>query len=168
VGSTSIKGMKAKPIIDVLIGFRKASNLRNAKKVLIKAEEYNYVPQINIPNLVLLTKSTKDNTDIVTHHILLTKLGSEKWTDMVLFRNYLRRNKKVANSYNLLKEKLSKAFSEDRIGYSKAKKKFIETITVRATTLQRIKKNQRRFNSLNKRKITTEQYEIYMNLNSFR
>jgi len=164
VGSTSIKGMIAKPIIDILIGLRKPSDLLKAKKALIKADKYNYVPQINIPNLVLLTKSLEDQSEVITHHVLLTKLGSEKWTEMILFRNYLRRNKSVANSYMVLKDKLSKEFSEERIEYSKAKGKFIDTITKRATILHQVKKNKKMFNQLNYKNKSSNDFQLYMQL----
>lgn len=50
------------------------------------------------------------------------------WHDVVLFRDYLRHNKRAREEYSVLKKHLAKQFAEDRAVYTKAKEKVIKKI----------------------------------------
>ena len=42
-----------------------------------------------------------------THHLNLTEMGSGFWQNQILFRDYLRQHKKMADAYRVLKQALT-------------------------------------------------------------
>lgn len=119
VGSTAIPGLPAKPIIDIIVGI---SSLKDLKKCIkpLKKVGYKYKGKER-PGEYLFTKDT-------THCLHLSEFNSEPWNNYLLFRDYLRTHKKVANEYKNLKLELAKKFPNDRASYTSIKSKFVEVI----------------------------------------
>tara|TARA_B100001769_G_C21698072_1_gene385555 strand:- start:53 stop:553 length:501 start_codon:yes stop_codon:yes gene_type:complete len=126
IGSTSVKDLGAKPIIDILIGFPHFINLDKAVKEIQKLN-YNYVPEYEttFPDRRFFYKTKKETR---THHIHLVKHNSDFWKKHIAFRNHLRENKVDMLAYNQLKIDLSKQNWEDRNDYTHAKSEFIQKI----------------------------------------
>lgn len=148
IGSTSIKGLSAKPIIDILVGLEKETDL---DKVIQPLTTNNYIyypiynkempyrrffvkhkvsPQIlNVPTIIdteeKIPKTTEEHNQRLAHiHILPQK--SEHWTRHIAFRNYLRVSPQIKNQYQELKQYLSEKKWEDGNDYSQAKNEFIK------------------------------------------
>ncbi len=85
VGSTSICGISAKPIIDIAVGVRE---LADAEKCVRPLEEmgYEYRGENGIPGRYYFIKGEPR-----THHLHMVELDSELWKNHLLFRDYLRR-----------------------------------------------------------------------------
>lgn len=126
IGSTSIPGIPAKPIIDISIGIK---SMRNSKSFIKIFEDlgYEYRPEFGGPNIQLLF--VKGPEEKRTHYIHLMKYNGSIWKNDLAFRDFLRGNKARAKEYAKLKEELAKKFVDDRTSYTSSKGNFIhETI----------------------------------------
>ncbi len=125
MGSTSVEGLAAKPIIDIMIGIR---TLEDAKHCIPPLElvGYEYVPEFekDLPMRRYLRKSTDG---VRTHHIHMVERSSDFWNKHITFRDILRSNTSIRDEYATLKYRLSEAYRIDREGYTDAKTDFIET-----------------------------------------
>jgi GrpB-like predicted nucleotidyltransferase (UPF0157 family) len=124
IGSTSVRGLGAKPIIDIMIG------VYNLKEVddfieLLSNIGYEHVFHKEFPNRRFFRKGL---WRAGTHHLHIYKYESEEWNSNILFRNYLRKHPNVRNQYNQLKIELVQKYSCDRVGYTEAKAPFITGI----------------------------------------
>ncbi len=125
IGSTSIPGMPAKPIIDISISIKSMKNSRDFIK-LFEDLGYEYRPDFGGPNIQLLF--VKGSESKRTHYIHLMKYQGSIWKNDLLFRDYLRKNKQKAQEYAVLKKDLAKKYSNDRVNYTTSKADFIQSV----------------------------------------
>lgn len=114
VGSTAVKQICAKPIIDIAVGvnsFREISEKRAALE-----ENGFYFRNSSIENQLLFAcGSYYDGTgELQTHFIHVVIYGGKEWQDYLLVRDYLNENTAAAKAYEALKLKLSQECPEDR------------------------------------------------------
>lgn len=124
IGSTAIKGIWAKPIIDILVETDKTANFTAIKNHLVKA---GYICMNENTTGLDFNKGYTSNgfADKVFHiHIRLTGNNDE-----IYFRDYLNTHSDVAKDYEKLKLSLWKPFEHDRDGYTNAKSEFITHYT---------------------------------------
>ena len=122
VGSTSIPGMSAKPILDIAIAVKDFEEARICIEPLSKMG-YAFKGENGIPRRHYFLKG-----EPCTHHIHLLEKDSEEWEKLILFRDYLRSNQNTAEEYKKLKIDLSERHREDRKSYQAAKGNFVETV----------------------------------------
>ena len=125
IGSTSIKSICAKPIIDIVVG------VKNFKDILKHNDELSklgiiYRRQDN-PNQQLYVCGDLQN-NIQTHFIHVVIFNSKEWNDYSNMRDYLNANEEKAKEYSDLKIKLANEYPNDRIAYTNGKSKLIEEI----------------------------------------
>lgn len=120
IGSTSIDGMYAKPIIDILIGFNKIEDLDNSISQISKSG-YEYYEKYNliIPERRFYKRFSPDV------HLHCVVFGMEFWNRHILFRDFLISNEKYKKMYADLKINLSKIKWENGNEYNKAKEPLI-------------------------------------------
>ncbi|MFF2597375.1 GrpB family protein [Priestia megaterium] len=130
VGSTSIEGLFAKPIIDIAIG---VSSLDRVIKIREKVKGIGYfeVP-VNIDGKHVFAKS-KENK--ITHFLHIITYDQNLWRDQIYFRDYLRSFPDSKLEYVKLKEELAKKYPNDVISYTNEKKKFVDSILKKAKKL---------------------------------
>ncbi len=145
VGSTSIPGAKAKPIIDIAIG---VANLKNAEKCVKPLTQlgYEYKYNAGVRGRRFFAKGSEKNR---THYIHIVKLNGRVWGNYILFRDYLRKHRAVVKEYNELKEKLAKKYKNDRYTYTAKKDPFIKGIIKKSTELEKYEYN-KNMNKTNK------------------
>lgn len=119
VGSTSIEGCPAKPVIDILIGVESLEYRENLISIFL---ENGYIYKVNVPGEIYFKKSSNGLT---THHIHIAPIRGEVWNNQVLFRDYMRNHQDMLSEYITIKKQLAQAFPEDRDSYSKGKEAFI-------------------------------------------
>lgn len=125
VGSTSIKTICAKPIIDIAIAVRDFSDILQKLPAL---ETHGYIRR-NIGNVGEVFLSCGDDTaDTRTHHIHIVLLDSRQWRDYIFFRNYMNSHPDTAAEYERLKRELMEKHKNDRLRYTDGKAEFIENI----------------------------------------
>jgi len=130
IGSTSIAGVLAKPIIDMIL--RLPSNV-HPDDISEALEESGYEDrgEQGVSERHFFVKGPDDNR---THYLHVVEKDSDLWTTALFFRDYLRQNKHVREEYNSLKERLARQFPNDRKEYTKRKAGFINEIIGRAQT----------------------------------
>jgi GrpB-like predicted nucleotidyltransferase (UPF0157 family) len=123
VGSTSVVGLAAKPIIDIMIGlpdFAVADDLVAA----VTALGYEYIARYE--DVMPYRRFFKKHAgEVATHHIHMVGIGGEFWERHLLFRDYLRATPAAAGEYAALKRELATREWADGNEYAAAKTDFI-------------------------------------------
>ncbi len=129
IGSTSIKHIHAKPIIDLVVG---VTDLDKVKELipLLEIESIQYREQ-DIPNQLLFVMGDITQ-EIRTHHIHIVKHKSIEWNNYINFRDYLNEFPDKAHMYETLKLNLANTFPMDRIAYTNGKHTLISNILNKA------------------------------------
>jgi GrpB-like predicted nucleotidyltransferase (UPF0157 family) len=126
IGSTSIPGIIAKPILDIGIAVNNFEEAAICIKPLEKMG-YTYKGESGIPRRHWFAKG-----EPTTHHVHILEIHSQNWKNNLIFRDYLKRNLEIAKQYAELKMQLLKQFNADRDAYQEAKKPFIEQVLKQA------------------------------------
>jgi len=107
-GSTSIPGMMAKPILDILVA---VESLDDASSLipLLESTGYIYRSHNTIPERLFFAKESAPQ--IRTHHLSLTEFESRFWRNQLAFRDYLRTHKRIAAEYIELKKQLAEYYA---------------------------------------------------------
>ena len=100
VGSTSVPGMPAKPIIDMIAGVPDLEAATNIEPLL---RRLGYARHTHRADAVAFAK---DDGRFETHHLHLTVPGSALWRERLAFRDALRRDPALVRKYTGLKEQL--------------------------------------------------------------
>ncbi|PEL08143.1 GrpB family protein [Bacillus sp. AFS017336] len=124
IGSTSVKGLGAKPIIDIMIGIDQLDEVDALIKPL-STVDYEYVPKPELTDRRFLRKGEWGQGTV---HLHICEFKSNEWIEKLLFRDYLRENPKIAEEYMNLKKNLAKEFQFDRQTYTKKKEPFIREV----------------------------------------
>ncbi len=126
IGSTSVDGLGAKPVIDVMIGLRNFNTANNHISA-IESLRYSYVSQYEsvLPFHRFFTKELNGKR---THHIHMGGLETEFWNRHLRFRDHLRENNEDRDKYLELKMDLAKREWTDGNEYADAKSEFIKGI----------------------------------------
>ncbi|NHJ05236.1 MAG: GrpB family protein [Candidatus Heimdallarchaeota archaeon] len=131
VGSTAIPDLSAKPIIDILIGLE---SLDYSDKIINSLEKIDYeklktAEQI-FPERLFYKKIDKKTKQQYNLHI--TKHMGDFWTQLILFRNYLRTHPETMKEYELIKQHMAQRFPNNLIAYGIGKEGFIIAVVERA------------------------------------
>jgi GrpB-like predicted nucleotidyltransferase (UPF0157 family) len=129
VGSTAIRNIKAKPIIDMCIGVKSLEVIENMNE---KFEKLDYFRREHKEG-VLFIKGPEEKR---THYAHITVFGDDNWKNYLLFRDYLNKNSYWAKEYLKIKEKLAKKYANNREMYTKNKQEFINGILKKAKKIK--------------------------------
>lgn len=124
IGSTAIRGIWAKPIVDVLVELADESALGKAA-ALLTADGFRCMSREQT-RVSLNLGYTEQGFAEKVFHIHLRLPGDR---DEVFFRDYLNAHPAVASMYEALKLRLWKQYEFDRDGYTVAKTAFIRQHT---------------------------------------
>ena len=132
IGSTSVPGLGAKPIIDILIGLR---DLSDAALCIAPVESlgYDYITKFEniMPFRRYFRKVRSDGEH--THHIHMVAISHDFWTRHLLFRDYLRTHPDDAAAYEKVKRELASQFTGETVNdYADAKSEIINAIMEKA------------------------------------
>lgn len=130
IGSTAIKGVQAKPIIDILVG---VDDLEQVDKAFLKALAEAGFLRLRVvrPGEIVLAKFTDDTYKVKTHYIHLTEYQGELWNDLTFFRDYLNANEVAREEYVNVKCDYLKSSSTGIKEYTDFKEVFIKKIVAR-------------------------------------
>ena len=126
VGSTSVPGLTAKPIIDIMAG-RAAEHPAEQFVPLLEQAGYEYRGDRGLPGREFFRRG-----DPRSYHVHLVEIGSSLWRDHIGFRDRLRGDAAVAAEYAALKLALAARFPLDRLSYIDGKAEFIQGV-IRST-----------------------------------
>ena len=124
IGSTSVPGLAAKPIIDIMPVVRSLDGVDEASDAL-EALGYEYLGEFGIPGRRFYAKGGDNRT----HHIHIFELGNEKDTlRHIAVRDYLSSHPDTAAEYAALKKKLAEEFPYDNDGYCDGKEEYMKSL----------------------------------------
>jgi GrpB-like predicted nucleotidyltransferase (UPF0157 family) len=127
IGSTSIHGLEAKPIIDIIIGVSELTSVDKRQIKKLEQSGYEYRGEAGIANRMFFRKGMPR-----TYHLHVVKYKSDFWIEHLMFRDYLRAFPAVAKVYGILKRKLALEYSDDREKYTDSKGPFIKSVLEKA------------------------------------
>lgn len=126
VGSTSIKNLKAKPIIDIAVAVNSFDDILPFIDILEENGMIHYPQNDNDSQIFFACGDAENN--MRTHHIHVVKNDSEEWRAYIMFRDYLSTNCYRTIQYEKLKLKLMQTYKDDRKSYTKGKDSFIKSV----------------------------------------
>lgn len=131
IGSTTVPGLGAKPIIDIQVSLR---DLVLVQKCVGPLESigYEYLGEYGVPGRHFFHKPARRPFSERTHHLQIVEKGGEQWRKVLLFRDYLRAHPEASQQYQLLKKELVNRFGVDRDGYTEAKSAFVRAVLEKA------------------------------------
>lgn len=123
VGSTSIEGLSAKPIIDIMVVLKSFDDFEFVRSKFL---DMPYSIKLDSdPDEILIRKGPEENR---THFIHVVEEGSQRCINTLLFRDYLRNHENVKKEYEDLKIMLAKKFENNRKMYTVSKNEFIQNV----------------------------------------
>jgi GrpB-like predicted nucleotidyltransferase (UPF0157 family) len=126
IGSTSIPGLAAKPVIDILAG-RPGNVPGSAYVPAFEQLGYEHKGAYGVPGRNYFRRGSPR-----THHVHLVSWSSDLWLDHLLFRDYLRAHPEIAREYETIKRELAVMYLQDKEQYTDAKGPFVRSIVRRA------------------------------------
>lgn len=124
VGSTSINGICAKPILDIAVVVKSFEDMNIDE---MKRTGYDYCgPQNKEKNRYLFV--LRGEGQISLRHVHCYEPNSTEFYFVTRFRDFLNEHEEYAKEYNDLKISLSKQYPDDRITYTSKKESFIKMI----------------------------------------
>lgn len=126
VGSTSIVGLMAKPIIDIEVGVNSIQDVI-AIIPLLEEEGFFYRPRTAREGHILFACRDFSN-GLDTHYIHVVVYGSNEWNNNIKFRDVLNENIDIRKEYDDLKLQLANKYPKDRTTYTNMKADFIQRI----------------------------------------
>ncbi|PKA40547.1 GrpB family protein [Rhizobium sullae] len=124
-GSTAIPAIKAKPIIDILIGIRRFEDGATCIGPMERIG-YDYAGADVVPNDHIFGRGIKGETR--THLAHIVEHNGYNWKRNILFRDRLRSNPALVKAYEELKIDLARKYAENRAAYTASKKAFIDKV----------------------------------------
>lgn len=124
IGSTSVPGLAAKPVLDIM------PVVHNITKVNIAGlEEIGYVNrgELGMPFRIYLHKGAPQHT----HHLHIWEQGNPEIEKHLLFRDYLIKNETAKKQYAILKAKLAEQYRNEHRTYTTLKDAFIKDLIVK-------------------------------------
>ena len=134
VGSTSIRGLAAKPVIDIQVSL---ASLEPRPSLLEELAALGY-KHVNLGRFdSIYPFFAKPGVWPCTHHVHLCVVGSQQERDHLAFRDYLRLNSLAAAEYEQLKLELAAQHEgttlESQERYSLSKSAFIMSVLASAS-----------------------------------
>jgi GrpB-like predicted nucleotidyltransferase (UPF0157 family) len=124
-GSTSVPGLLAKPILDVLVGVPTSIDVPGLAAALAPLG-YEHAPWAGVPGHEVFGRGQPR-----THLLHVVPAGGAAWERMVRFRDALRADAGLAAEYAALKRGLAARYPTDRAAYTDAKGQFVARVLAR-------------------------------------
>lgn len=124
VGSTSVPGLDAKPIIDMQASLRSFSDWRDVAPRLVE-RGYTFMAGRVYDARVFLQKGPDE---LRTHYLSLIEANTVEWRLRLRFRDALRSDAVLRREYQDLKRRLLREHADDRPAYTAAKADFVARV----------------------------------------
>jgi GrpB-like predicted nucleotidyltransferase (UPF0157 family) len=131
IGSTTVPGIAAKPVIDILAGVQDVETAKAIASPLLAPHGYTIWNGNPFTDRIMFIKGLPPASVRRTHHLHMALLDGAMW-DTLVFRDLLRANAAERAAYETLKRDLAIRFREDRNGYTAAKSGHIQAAMQRA------------------------------------
>jgi len=129
VGSTSVPGIKAKPIIDILVVVESIDTFQNQRDEML-SRGYQIQENYIAPDTILFRKVDEHGNKLENIHVCESDTPMEK--QFLVMRDYLRTFPEEAKCYSDFKDELVRKFPDDYESYRKAKDPFLQDLKQKA------------------------------------
>lgn len=129
IGSTSIMGIKSKPIIDILIQTDDLSEFIEFTETNVEGEIYTVKKEPTMGGDYLIRKEEDGKVKVFIH---VYKTGDINGLTSIIFRDYMNKHEEEKREYENLKIELYNKYKNDRKQYTFGKDKFIKSIIDKA------------------------------------
>jgi GrpB-like predicted nucleotidyltransferase (UPF0157 family) len=129
-GSTAVEGLKAKPIIDILVGVAPLEDW-NRCKLPLETLGYDYAENAGVPRHFIFGRG-RDRSER-THLVHVVEFNGESWRTNLAFRDALRVNRALRAEYLKTKELAVSLAPDGRARYNEMKHSFFENVKERLT-----------------------------------
>jgi GrpB-like predicted nucleotidyltransferase (UPF0157 family) len=124
VGSTSVPGLDAKPILDIAVAVDDRTQIDDVIERLRAGGDYSYEGDKRNEGGLLFVRGNP----LRTAHVHVVGIGSQAWLDYNRFRAILCDDVDARGRYQSAKRELALAYPHDRAGYTKAKSGIVEEL----------------------------------------
>ena len=125
VGSTSVEGLSAKPIIDIDVVIKDTSMLEPVISALATIG-YTHEGDLGIPGREAFKYEGKEH--LMKHHLYVCAKDSDELKRHLAFRDYLRSHPEAVKEYSRVKTEGAQLYPYDIDKYIEHKSPFIENI----------------------------------------
>jgi len=132
IGSTSVEGLSAKPVIDLDIVIEKDKFA--IIKELLNKKGYEHEGDLGIEGREAFSYSGKE--ELMTHHLYVCPKDSKELFKHITFRDFLKNNPALASEYSKVKEQAAVLYPDDIDKYMEFKSEIIEKIYKRCGLLK--------------------------------
>ena len=129
VGSTSIKGIKSKPIIDILIQTDDLDDFKEYTENTVEGKTYTVKKEPTLGGDYLIRKEEDGKVKAFIH---VYKTGDMNGVTSIMFRDYLNSHEEERKRYEELKIELYNKYKDERKKYTHGKDKYIKEIINKA------------------------------------
>jgi GrpB-like predicted nucleotidyltransferase (UPF0157 family) len=121
-GSTSVPGLVAKPLLDILVGGPETTDASPYIAALAPLG-YDYAAHAGVAEHLVFGRGLAR-----THLVHVVRYGSAAWHRALAFRDALRGDAALRESYAALKRELAQRYGIDRNRYTEGKSAFVEHV----------------------------------------
>ena len=125
-GSTAVVGLRAKPIIDILLGVESLENWIKCKMPLERLG-YDYAENAGVPGHHIFGRG-RDRSER-THLVHVVEFDGGSWRSSLAFREALRADESLRAEYLRMKEQAIALAPDGRSRYNELKHSFFEHLT---------------------------------------
>ncbi|SCK59195.1 GrpB family protein [Streptomyces sp. WMMB 322] len=124
VGSTSVPGLAAKPVIDLMASVTTLDDVTAGRRAALRRLGYR-LQETGMPGRLFYFRSRADGRR--SHHLHIVTADTWDTRNERLFRDHLRSHPQVAQEYGELKRRAA-ADAEDGLAYTKRKTELIQRV----------------------------------------
>ena len=125
VGSTSIKGIKSKPIIDIMIQTDDLDDFIKYTESFVEGDTYTVKKEPTLGGDYLIRKEEDGKVKAFIH---VYQTGDKNGIASILFRDYLNNHEDERKRYEELKMELFEKYKDNRKGYTAGKDEYIKNV----------------------------------------
>ena len=129
VGSTSIKDIKSKPIIDIMVETDDLYDFKSYTESKVEGEIYTVKKEPTAGGDYLIRKEEDGKVKAFIH---VYKTGDINAKNLILFRDYLNNHEEERKRYDKLKEELLVKYKDERSKYTLGKNEYINKVIAKA------------------------------------
>ncbi len=133
VGSTSVPGLAAKPILDIDVVIESAQQLAVAVARLAALGYEHQGDRGVVGREAFRPREATSPRTWPPHHLYVCARDSSELRRHLAFRDWLRGHVEDRRRYAALKRELARRYRDDRDAYSEAKSDFVEGVSAKAS-----------------------------------
>jgi GrpB-like predicted nucleotidyltransferase (UPF0157 family) len=128
IGSTSVPGLAAKPILDMGVAVATEADVA-ACVPLLESLGYTYRGNRGASEGYFFDQGSEQQ---LTHYLHMLLISNPSWQNYLRFRDYLIAHPAARDQYMQLKQELALQYPTDRAAYTAAKAQFIQQVLTAA------------------------------------